>query len=279
MEYKTIVVHLDDGKHCKARIGVASQLARLFDAHLVGSYAVDPPEPSPLSDTAYPRLRAARITDMEERANAAATLFDAAMRTAGFAAPEFRKGEGGAVDAMTLHARYADLIVIGQTDPDDYQTGVATTFPGLVALSSGRPSLIVPYYAEAFPKLGTNVLVAWNGSREATRAVTDALPLLRRAKQVTVMPVHAKPRRDTHGEMPGSDIALYLARHGVNAEVRQSYADAIGVGDELLARASDMDSDLIVMGAYGHSRLREIVLGGVTQTLMKHMTVPVLMAH
>ena len=142
-------------------------------------------------------------------------------------------------------------------------------------LAAGRPVLILPS-AGSFPTIGKRILIAWSLSREATRAVTDADPLLRLADTVHVMAVM---RRDEHGDVPGADIGLYLARHGVRVQVKSDQGAEIDVGNELLSRAADLDADLIVMGGYGHSRLKEWVLGGATRTILASMTAPVLMSH
>jgi nucleotide-binding universal stress UspA family protein len=276
MAYKTILVHLDRGKHVSTRVEVAAKLALDFQAHLTGLYAVNPIATYTSAD---PSLLAVNTQVFEEQAQHARRLFGERARRAGLNGAEFRSTLGDALDQLSMHARYADLVVVGQTDPDEGETGVAASFPQVAALATGRPLLVIPYYASAFENLGREVLVAWNASREAARAVTDALPLLQRARKVTVLAIKQKSGSLAHGDIPGADMALYLARHGVKAEAAQSYADGIEVGDELLARAADLQSDLIVMGAYGHSRLREIVLGGVTRNLMSHMTAPVLMAH
>jgi nucleotide-binding universal stress UspA family protein len=136
--------------------------------------------------------------------------------------------------------------------------------------------LVVPRYG-TFDTVGERVLVAWNGSREATRAVHDALPILKLATKVTVLSID--PERDTGDRIPSADIALHLARHGVAAEGTSTVGLDISVGDLLLSRAADLGADLIVMGAYGHSRMRELVLGGATRHILQHMTVPVLMSH
>ena len=139
---------------------------------------------------------------------------------------------------------------------------------------SGRPVLVVPY-AGRHEGLGSRVLVAWNASREAARAVHDALPLLTRARSVVVLAVD--PPDEDH--IPGADIAAHLAHHGVHVEARHTVAPDIEVGDELLNLISDLGADLLVMGAYGRSRWREAVFGGATRHILAHMTVPVLMAH
>ena len=122
-------------------------------------------------------------------------------------------------------------------------------------------------------------MVAWNGGREATRAVADALPLLARAKEVTVLVINPEDAPDTHGDVPGADIALHLARHGVNAVATRIHAGDMEAANIILSRAAETGIDLLVMGAYGHSRLRELVVGGVTRSILASMTMPVLMSH
>jgi len=166
-------------------------------------------------------------------------------------------------------------VVVGQTDPSD-GSGVLPDFPHQLVLTVGRPVLLVPY-AGRFETLGRRILLAWNAGREATRATTDAIPFLRDAEEVNVVAVNPAGRQ--HGEVPGADIGLYLARHGVRVKVSNVQATEIDVGNQLLSSAADLSSDLIVMGAYGHSRFAELVLGGVTRTMLESMTVPVLMTH
>jgi nucleotide-binding universal stress UspA family protein len=129
----------------------------------------------------------------------------------------------------------------------------------------GRPILITPYIG-GFIDTGRRVLIGWDASREATRAVNDAMPLLAAASSVTVLSIDPKQSPETHGEIPGADITLHLARHGVSAEVQSTVSAGIGVGNTLLSKASDLSADLLVMGSYGHSRTRELLLGGATRT-------------
>ncbi len=134
-------------------------------------------------------------------------------------------------------------------------------------------------YTGTYPRIGRRVLVAWNASREATRAVTDAMPFLEHAGLVTVLTANARTTDMGHGDLPGADIALHLARHGVRAEAAPTHSGDVDVGEWLLSRAADLEVDLMVMGAYGHSRLRELVMGGATRSILQHMTVPVLFSH
>jgi nucleotide-binding universal stress UspA family protein len=176
-----------------------------------------------------------------------------------------------------VHARYADLAIVGQLDPDNEAPGSPLS-PADVLLDSGRPALVVPYVGR-FADVGQRVLIGWNASREAARAVNDALPLLARAAQVTVLAVNPRVGTMHHGATPGADIAAHLARHGITVTVEIAHVTELDASDTLLNRAADLGADLIVTGAYGRSRMRELVLGGVTRDLLRRMTVPVFMSH
>jgi nucleotide-binding universal stress UspA family protein len=276
MSYKTILVHIDPGKRCSVRVEVAIRLARQHDAHLVALHALAPFEPPGyvLAEMGPEIVEAHRHVAATAMARAESE-FTRQVSAAGLRNVEWRTAIDDPVDAMTLHARYADLAVIGQMDASD-RSLVPANFPERLVLAAGRPVLILPSVG-SFATVGKRILVAWNPSREATRAVTDAIPLLRLADTVHVMAVNSKAGE--HGTVAGADIGLYLARHGVRVEVKSDHGAEIDVGNELLSRAADLDADLIVMGGYGHSRLREWVLGGATRTILEAMTAPVLMSH
>ncbi|MGB7541072.1 MAG: universal stress protein [Burkholderiales bacterium] len=274
MSYKTLLVHLDSGARCPVRVELAISLARRFDAYLVGVNALTAVRiPGYVSAEAGDTFRQAQERTVREQAAESEAAFRRAVGQAGLPQTEWRNAAADALDAVTLHARYADLVVIGQ--PDD-ASGVDRGFAGRLVLGAGRPILVVPFAGE-FRTLGKRVLVAWNAGPEATRAVTDAIPLLRQAEAVQVLAFNPSP--GPHGAMPGTDIGLYLARHGVRIEVNEDYNPDIDVGNEILSRAADLGSDLIVMGAYGHSRLQQLIMGGATRTILESMTVPVLMSH
>lgn len=276
MSYKTILVHLDNGKRVATRLDAGIRLARQFDAHLVGLYAL-----TAVTLPSYVLAEGGPIIAMQQQKNAleqaarAESQFRATIDKAGMSGAEWRRSAADALDGCTLHARYADLVVIGQADFSD-SSDVEPEFPELFVLSAGRPVLVVPY-AGKFPTIGERILIGWNAGREATRAITDALPLLRLAKVVDVIAFN--PDGDAHGEVPGADVGLYLARHGVKVKVSHHRANDVDVGNQMLSRAADLGTDLIVMGAWGHSRVKELILGGVTRTLLETMTVPVLMSH
>lgn len=276
MSYKTIIVHVDDSIHAAERIRIAAALALEHGAHLTGVAVTG------VSRFAYPHTAAelavsttaGKTGELRERARAALLAFDRHARAAGMTAFESALVEDDAAGALELRTRYADLLVVSQVDRDEPDANLGVRLPEYLMLNTGRPVLIVPY-AGAFATVGANALVAWDESVEATRAVTNALPVLERARKVTVAVFNAAPPE--HRE-PGHDIALFLARHGVTCEVSPQ-AGAVEVGPCILSLAYDLGSDLIVMGGYGHSRLREMLLGGATAAILESMTVPVLMSH
>ena len=179
--------------------------------------------------------------------------------------------------ALMPHARCADLIVASQADPD-WPFSYLYDVPERLVIESGRPVLLVPYTGE-YDTVGERVLIAWNDRREASRAVFAALPLMSGARQVRVLWIN--PGRDgvPAVDVPTAEIAHALARHGIQATAAVSVAPGMDVGSELLSRAADVGADLLVMGGYGHTRLREFVLGGATRTILESMTLPVLMSH
>lgn len=275
MPFRDILVHIDDSPLTKVRLALAARLAAVHQGHLAGLYVRYIPR-MPAYVAAQMGAEVHRLQDRfaGEAAARARQTFDEVTAAAGIAA-EWRMAEGEVVDALATHARYADLTVVGQTDPDaDDRTSIADS----LVLDAGRPVLVVPY-AGHFDRPMERVLIAWNASRESTRAVNDALPFLQAAKKVTVLAVNPTGGGGSHGDVPGADICLHLARHGVNAEAATLKAADMEVGDILLSRVADGDADLLVMGAYGRSRLREVVLGGASRHILDHMTVPVLMSH
>ena len=278
MDYKTILVHMDAGPRRAERLELALALADRCDAHLVGLFAVSAPRlPSYVRTDTSAMLQAVQDRRRAEAAAEAAELFRAAAARYGSVKTEWRASNADALRAVQLNARYSDLVIAGQRERDNEgASGVAPEFVDELVLSCGRPVLLVPY-AGHVRDAGKRALVAWNASAEAARAVADALPLLERAERVEVVVFDGGPVGD-HGEEPGADAALYLARHGVNATVSRYGIPHVDVGSQILTRAADMSVDLVVMGAYGHSRLRELVLGGATRTILESMTVPVLMS-
>ena len=275
MTYKTLLVHLDDSRASDARVDFALDLARRFDAHLIGLYVVCQDLFRPLVKRDESLNLGTHEKEAAERMERAHAHFVEAAQRAGCAF-EWRAPLGPALDAAVLHARHADLLVLGQHDPDDQASYIARDFIEDLLMSAGRPAIVLPHSGR-IASFGENVLVAWDGSQDAARALADALPILKRARFVTVATVEKHPASDTPA---GFDVAGYLERHGVRAGFTSiPRAGGIGTGATLLNHSSDIHADLLVAGAYGHTRTRERVLGGVTRTLLETMTVPVLMSH
>jgi len=282
MSYKTVLVHVDNDKHAGERIKIAAKIAMNEEAHLIGA------APSGVSRFIYQSKFIyegggmsthldSHLDELRNHAKEALAKFEATAKNMGVTSYEARQLDDEAGGGVSLQARYSDLVVIGQTDLDEPSSTTLPDFPEFVIMNSGRPVLIVPY-AGHYETVAKRALIAWDASTSATRAVTAAIPLLKRAENVDVVVFNPDARGDAHGEQPGADIALYLARHGIKVNVVRQKTD-IDVGNALLSISADLGSDMLVMGGYGHSRFREILLGGVTRTVLESMTVPVLMAH
>jgi len=277
MAIKDILVHIDGTRASANRLTTALNMARIHDAHLTGLYVIPHYAIPPYAEVQIGAeiLAAQREAGMQQARRLEKT-FQEILEGSGVSY-EWRAVEGDLVNCLTLHGRYVDLVVVGQADSDDPESVDAATTDHMV-LEVGRPVLFVPYIGA--PKVvGEHIMVAWNATREAVRAVADAMPLLQRARRVEVVSVNPPRGSAGEGDVPGADICLHLARHGVRAEAHQIVVSDIDVGNLLLSRAADEEVDLMVMGAYGHSRFRELVFGGATRHLLDHMTVPVLMAH
>jgi nucleotide-binding universal stress UspA family protein len=281
MSYRVIAVHANESRHAVDRIRLAARIALDHQAHLVGVAASALPPSfymSGISGEGTATLTA-YLDFMKERADVTLDSFEAAAKQAGVTSYEKRVIEDEPGMALCLQARYSDLLVLSQPDPDEEIAAESVRAANYVVVNSCRPVLLVPY-AGKFESVNGRALVAWDGSPEAARAVSGAIPLLRQAKLVQVAVFNAETGRNAHGDEPGADIAHYLARHGVTVEVsRQFTGGEIDVGNAMLSYIDDFGADLAVMGAYGHSRLREALLGGVTRTVLQAMTVPILMSH
>lgn len=274
---KDILVNLSVGEEASAAGDYAVSVAEAFDAHLAGiAFRYDPIVP--VSGAGY---IPADVIEMQERENAAAAKaaierFVAATKRAGITAEPltFSASFAGVGDQFGKLARRFDLSIVGQAEPD--KSPAEAIIAEAALFESGRPVIVVPYIQKDPLKLD-RVTLCWDGSRAATRAIADAMPLLERAGRVELFIVTNEPGKQD--EIEGADMAAHLARHGLNVDVRRTVLGDIDVADIILSHAADDGTDFIVMGGYGHSRLREFVLGGVTRSIFSSMTVPVLMAH
>lgn len=274
---KQVLVHLDHTPAARQRLQVALRLGHKQGARLAALYAT---MPAFLAASIPPDGAAAMETllevDQEQRA-ATRRMFDEVVRASGIAATWSDALDLSMFRIVVEQALYADLLVLGQRPPGhDLAAPVPADFVESVLLASGRPALVLPHIG--CPETpGTIAAIAWKPTREAARAVTAALPLLQRAKEVHVLCWGGADDTTVAGER--LEIGSYLALHGVKATWHRNASEPEGLGEILLSRISDMGADLLVMGCYGHSRAREWTLGGASRTILASMTVPVLMAH
>ena len=273
MEYKDILVHLGQDKRSSARLDAAVELAERHDGRVTGVYVLSRPTvPGYISVEFPPEVLEQVDADYRACAEKAERRFNERMAktTVPF---EWRLMTGASADALNLSAHYADIVIVGQTDPDDgcSDTGLADS----VVLGGSGPVLVWPC-AGSFAVNAATVMLAWNGTREAKRALSDALPLMQQARKVIVFGVDTGDGK----HIPGAEIGAHLARHGVTTEARHTMSSSdLGASDAVLSEISDLGVDLLVMGGYGHHRMRELFLGGVTRDILRQMTVPVLMSH
>lgn len=278
MSYCDILLHLTDDKRSDVKTALAFALAGLTGGKVTALYTI------PYANQFYymgghvpPAFLQQRLAEATDNAEMARKTFEAAVEQADVEAA-WMQTEMMPLDALEAHGRHFDITVAGQPDPDVHPFALDSLgtdgLPAELALGLGRPVLVTPYIGR-FRMALDSVVVAWNGSREATRAVHDAMPLLRRAKKVTVLAIGP----DDEQLASVRTLAKHLERHKVNAVVETRMGDDIAPGEALLSSLSDLGADLLVMGAYGHSRLRETVLGGVTDTIIDSMTVPVLLSN
>lgn len=277
MAIKDILVHVDNSRAMPGRVRAAAELAQRHGAHLTGLFVMEIPVLPSYADAQIP------LEVFEAQRAAFASGAAAAQRTFGDItgksdiSPEWRCVEDRRIDALTLHGRYADLLVVGQADPGDPEC-VSHGLADHLALASGRPVLVIPA-AGVSGIIGENVIVAWNAKREAVRAISDAMPLLEAAKRVSVVTINSDSDDPENAGIPAADIGLHLARHGIETLTKSLYGAPAAIGELLLDAARDESADLLVMGAYGHARLREILLGGVTAHVLAHATIATLLAH
>jgi nucleotide-binding universal stress UspA family protein len=285
MGLRDLVVLLDGSARDEAKLAVAVELARRNDAHMTGLCPLELLLPADMSFAlgGYPDLWALPefARQIESQAKAKAAVIEASFRE--LLRRETIIGDwaletGPLISAVTRRALAADLIIVGQADPENPLPPIARSLVEDVLMTAGRPLLIIPY-AGKFTTIGTNALVGWTPTRESARAVHDALPVLAKGAKVLVLTVEST-RSGEIEPLPTADIAEHLARHALDVSAaRTVVSDGLSPADALLDYASDIQADLLVVGGYGHSRTREMIMGGVTRDLLHHMTVPVLMSH
>lgn len=278
MAYKTILTHVDSFQTSKAHIAFAAMVAIEHEAHLIG---LAPSGFATLPAGDYFGASARFVNEMQqeldESARVAAQVFEQECQRLTVDSYEPRVTTDSVISATLLQAGFVDLIIASQPAADAAKTVAGPGFVGDLLMDGCRPVLVVPNEGQMTP-LAKRVVVAWNGSREGARAVTDAMPLLTRAEQVFVVVVNSTAQPVPIRSSTASELALFLARHGVTAEVKEVPLDT-RVSTTLLKQVDELGAGLLVMGGYGHSRIREWVLGGTTREILANMHVPVLISH
>jgi nucleotide-binding universal stress UspA family protein len=273
---KSILVHADASAQTVMRLHAATALASTHGASVRALYAVLPvymQYPYSLSISAEATALLQQVED--ERSERARALFASAASDARMPV-EWASTTGDPVLAFTRAAACSDLAIIGQSDPDnELRADVRSDFVPSVIIGSGRPTLVLPHRYQG-NAIGRTALLAWKPTREAAHALAGALPLLCSADKVHVALWNEGEDASTDDR---ADIERYLRAHGITPEVHGYGPESRDVGEYLLSLASDVAADLLVMGCYGHGRMREWVLGGATRSVLRSMTVPVLMAH
>ena len=273
---KDILVNLSTGASSNVAADYAVSVAILLEAHIAGiAFAYEVVVPETVFAGVSASLVAAHRAETKKTAEIAAKKFEECARSATLSVESRVIGasfEGSAGIFSHLARRY-DLSIVKQSEPE--RAGADHIIEAAL-FGSGRPVLVVPYIQKQGLKLN-RILLCWDGSRSAARAFADALPLLTRSSKVDVITIATKD--DKKGEIPGADIAHHLARHRVKVDLKRLVAPDTDVASTILSHAADISADLIVMGGYGHSRLREFMLGGATRGILASMTVPTFMSH
>ena len=276
MPFKTILVHVASDDACIERVKLAAGIAEKLGAHVVARYITSPVHmPAGISGRGASHAFLAEATEIAREKGAALEkeIIDR-LGSLGVKSWEWKIEEGDHLETLTHYANLADLAIVAQSEPHTLEDKVVMQIPDHLGLHAPCPVLVFPLHETAPPGIGKRILVAWKDKREATRAVREALPFLKSAEEVILFaPVTSNEKFET-----GRDISTFLARHGVNCSARTS-SDDRDAGPAILSLAEAENCDMVVMGAFGHSRWREMVLGGATRHILQHMAVPVFMTH
>ncbi len=280
MSYKNILVHIDDSEVCDQRVAAAVALAKRQGAMVTGiALALESTISTYIGIDIPSSLTEQQQALVEAASKSAAAKFEAAAEAAGveYTSRIIHTPASKAPARLAFFARHADLTFLGQPNPQERGKAFYESLMDGVLQTSGRPVYIVPYIGRPNLKI-RKAVIAWDGGKKSVRAVNDAIPLLQNRDEVVILVVNPKERGKEFGGKQGENIAAHLKRHGVNATVDYQVAPDLSVDTVILNYLSENSADLLVMGAYGHSRLRERTFGGVTDSILHHMTVPVLMS-
>jgi nucleotide-binding universal stress UspA family protein len=277
--YKSILTYADGTVGQTQRLKVAAQLATTFGSHLIGTAACGGPELDFLimGSAAMAILPGLDYEPLRMAARKALSDFDTEAARMDIESREQRLAETTLETALVLQSRYCDLVIASEAAPSPTYVLTTNDLASYLALHCARPVIVVPRNS-ATHTIGKRILIAWNGSAEASRAVSAALPMLRGANSIQIVVCNPEKSPGMHGQEPGADLAQYLARQNIVVTVKCIQTDD-DVGVALHRKAHDTHADTIVAGIYGHSRLHELLLGGAARSLLTDMKVPVLLTH
>jgi nucleotide-binding universal stress UspA family protein len=280
MSYKTILVSLNEVGRLSELVAAAVTLARETGAHVSGLYVVPAVQVYPsVGFEAAPQVFEGNRSFFKDNGARVRQAFEEAMRREGLS-HDFHQIDARTpviADEVVAAGRVADLVVVSATNPEEI-TGVERDFVEQTVMALGRPVIVLPFKGKAAISLN-EVVIGWDGGREAARAAFDALPLLKKAAKVRVVRIDPQKDPSLRGSVAGADLAEALSRHGVTAEAQGYPTDGQDEGQALMRCAEDSGAGLIVMGAYGHSRLAEFIFGGATRFVLNRLVCPVLMSH
>jgi len=280
MSYKTILVSLNEVGRLPELVAAAVTLARETGAHVSGLYVVPAVQVYPsVGFEAAPQVFEGNRSFFKDNGARVKQAFEEAMRREGLS-HDFHQIDARTpviADEVVAAGRVADLVIVSATNPEEI-TGVERDFVEQTVMALGRPVIVLPYKGKAAVSLN-EVIIGWDGGREASRAAFDALPLLKKAAKVRVVRIDPQKDPSLRGSVAGADLAEALARHGGKAEAQGYPTDGQDEGQALMRCAEDSGAGLIVMGAYGHSRLAEFIFGGATRFVLNRLVCPVLMSH
>lgn len=271
--YKTILVHMANDEGHMTRFKMALEMAKAYQAHLIALYNASPvsmPQAGRGASIGY--LSEATQIAREKAVSVKAEVEEICAKAD--VPVEWRMGEGDHIKILSRHALAVDLIIVSHAKADEVEDRITFHIPENIVLYSGCPVLVIPHKCKVVIP-GSHIMIAWKGCRESLQAVRDAMPLLKIAEKVTLLTV-VKSSPDSIEEQ---EFADFLSRHDVLADVVMDESGAGNVGESILANAKNFNADLIIMGAYGHSKIREMVMGSVTKYVTANMTIPVLLAH
>jgi nucleotide-binding universal stress UspA family protein len=270
-----VLVVIDTVASIPRRLKLVAALAKQADIRITGAFVTGLPGAAAFADLqGWAVMVDAYMTSQRDEAAKAEAAFRGEMGRLKLTG-EWLFREADLTESVTTLARLHDLVVLGQPEPSAPVIGLR---PEEVVLAAGRPVLVIPYAGD-FSEVGNRVLVAWSGTRESARALYDAMFLIERAEAVTVLEVDRPGGDGGAADLSAADVVAALKRRGIAAKAEATVSDGTPVADIILSLAADLSADLVVMGAWGHSRLREFILGGVSRGILQEMTVPVLMSH